>query len=179
MNKIKRTDDVLKTIFNNQIQFLISSCDSFNDNFEEEAIRLATVVRVLLHDTEYSTSLLNQLNLKNIEFYDSASDYDPQNLLETLGLVAIRIGVGKPPKIIVRLDDKPYKKVSFDEYWNKTVIVDSQKNKFKRKNLILNLTSDFINCIYFIGLTLAITVIRIFHQLSQFLPSQNRLFNQI
>lgn len=141
MNKINRTLDDLKTILKNQIQFLKNSCESFDNNFEDEAMRIAAVIRVMLHDTSMSKSLLRQLGLKNIQFRDSATAYDPLNLIPTHGLVGIHLGGGAPPRFSVRLGERPYKLVSFDEWWNKIVIADEQKNKFTRKDLILALTN--------------------------------------
>jgi hypothetical protein len=41
--------------------------------------RLAVSLRVLLHDTNTSHSLLGQLGKKNIKFVDAALDFDPKN----------------------------------------------------------------------------------------------------
>ena len=50
-----------------QLQFLHQSCASYDGGFFDEAIRMATVMRVLLHDTKHSTSLLKHLGRSTIE----------------------------------------------------------------------------------------------------------------
>jgi hypothetical protein len=48
----------------NQLQFLQSSNKVFDDGSETEAIRIAQILRVLLHDTKSGKSLLKSLDLK-------------------------------------------------------------------------------------------------------------------
>ncbi len=45
-----------------QLGFLQRSCNSYDEGFHDEAIRIATVLRVLIHNTRSSTSLLKHLN---------------------------------------------------------------------------------------------------------------------
>ncbi|WP_155854560.1 hypothetical protein [Paenarthrobacter nicotinovorans] len=47
-----------------QLEFLDSSCSAYDAGAPSEAKRLATTVRVLLHDTKLSTSLMRRLGLK-------------------------------------------------------------------------------------------------------------------
>jgi len=41
-----------------QLTFLRNSAASYDAGYSEEALRIGVVIRVLLHDTQYSTSLL-------------------------------------------------------------------------------------------------------------------------
>ena len=61
-------DDQLQT----QVRFLERSCRAFDAGEHDEAIRIATILRVLLHDTEKSTSLLTHLGIKaSLEYVDT------------------------------------------------------------------------------------------------------------
>ncbi len=53
-----------------QILFLQNSCRLYDEGHFEEAIRLAVALRVMLHDTDKSTSLLNHLAAKSIFMLD-------------------------------------------------------------------------------------------------------------
>ncbi|MFJ5956563.1 hypothetical protein ACIQC5_11475 [Paenarthrobacter sp. NPDC092416] len=53
--KLER-DDINRLV--EQLEFLDSSCAAYDSGSRSEAKRLATTVRVLLHDTKQSTSLL-------------------------------------------------------------------------------------------------------------------------
>lgn len=139
---VKQTEDELKSHLKEQIQFLIRSCESYDKGFESEAKRLAVVIRVLLHDTSRSKSLLNLLKMKNILFYDSTVDLPPNVLFAQTGLVRMQIGSSSNElKYIPPLDNDPpervNKKVPFTNWWNKTVFFDINRNKFSRNDLIL------------------------------------------
>ena len=67
----------LKKHLKEQIYFLKRSSESFDNGYESEGKRLAVTLRVLLHDSNKSTSLLSQLNKKDILFYDTATEYYP------------------------------------------------------------------------------------------------------
>ncbi|MDD3012523.1 MAG: hypothetical protein PHC34_02325 [Candidatus Gastranaerophilales bacterium] len=139
--KYEQNDDELRLQLKDQVQFLVNSSKSFDNGFEGAAKRLATTLRVLLHDKNKSISLLTQLNYKNLLFIDTASEYDPDNLISTMGLVAMEVG-SNGAKYVALLDDLPpakaNKKVSFDNWWNKIVFADKNKSTMSRKDLILN-----------------------------------------
>jgi len=146
--KIPQTKKDLLVHLKNQIAFLTNSARSYDKGFEAEAIRLAIAIRILVHDTSESKSLLTQLNKKDILFYDTASVFDPSNLIAHIGLVMIRMkgGMGiSTGEYLAGLDDIPpnklNKKAPFNDWWNKIVIVDSDRNQFTRKSLILNVAN--------------------------------------
>lgn len=75
---MERTHNQLMDALKKQIGFLETSCQGFDSGNEDEALRIATTLRVLVHDTKNSISLLEQLGLKNtMQFIDSAAPIDP------------------------------------------------------------------------------------------------------
>ena len=142
-DSIPQTQQDLERQLQDQIQLMESSASSFVSGFDAEAKHLSLSVRVLLHDTRSSHSLLGLLNRKNIKFYDSSIDYDPANVLTHGGLVAMAIPAtpdSHKPKYIALLDEvpmKPIPQVDFDTWWNKVVFVDRQRRPLTRKELVL------------------------------------------
>lgn len=66
-----------KTHLMRQLGFIRRSCDSYDSGFHDEAIRIAQTIRVLLHDTTASTSLLSLMQQKmNIKLLTTCRD-DP------------------------------------------------------------------------------------------------------
>jgi hypothetical protein len=123
-----------------QIYFLKSSCSAFDNGFKGEAKRLAVVIRVLVHDTKSSKSLLGLLSSKGIYFYNTALPYDPKNLVTHMGLIGLRMN-GNGSEYWPPLDDGPpsrylNKWLTFEEWWDEIVIHD-HKNEFSRRNLVL------------------------------------------
>jgi len=144
MTKYVQTRDELLGHLKDQIAFMKQSTDSYDKGFEGEAKRLAVAIRILVHDTQESKSLLTSLGKKNINFYDSASDYHPNGVVVShSGLVLKKFMFPKGGgEYEAPLDDLPpsrnkNKKVNFDQWWdNRIVIRDSQKNTFTRKDLV-------------------------------------------
>jgi hypothetical protein len=152
MNKYKVTREDLAEHLKDQIKFIIDSSISFDKGSEGEAKRLSTTIRVLLHDTTRSSSLLTQLNRMNILFYDSANPFDPNNLLPSNCLTMIRLakkeGEDFGGDYVAPLENlSPHrsndKKIGFVRWWNKNIVLkDIQGNIFHRKELILTVANQ-------------------------------------
>lgn len=145
MAKIEQTKADLIEHLRDSLGFLEASSASFDTGFLGEAKRLATTIRVLVHDTDKSKSLLGLLKMKTAMGYlNTTHPYDPKNLLSYHGLVGLRmanagssywapLGEGAP--------GQSGKYVFFPEWWNQIVIVDSLKEKFTRRELVLALAN--------------------------------------
>jgi hypothetical protein len=67
-----RDRDELKSLLDEQLDFLRTSADAFDRGVLSEYKRIALVLRVLLHDTSQSRSLLEQLGVKaGLRFLDT------------------------------------------------------------------------------------------------------------
>ncbi len=122
-------------------QFMQMSLSAFDKGFVGEAKRLAVSLRVILHQTNNSHSLLRQLKVQS-GFYDTAHDYDPKNLMTHHGLVGIRIsptGTQFTPHLT---PERHITKQPFPKWWNKIVIVDKNKSEFSRRQLVLALANQ-------------------------------------
>jgi len=135
--KRKRGPHDLEHELGKQIGFLISSSSAFDNGYHDEAVRLATALRVLLHDTTNSRSLLGQLGRKNIQFLDTGEPYSSRNLLTTYRLTYMRID-SSGAQYRPLLDDFPRKRfVGFDEWWDAIVICGRDKRCLSRGDIVL------------------------------------------
>ena len=146
MTKVVQTTADLENHLQEQISFLQASADAYDAGFKGESKRLAVVIRVLLHDTTNSRSLMSLLGIKTMNFLDTSYDYDPRNLVSFAGLVMIRKFPGGAEfvprcKLPPKPKGEPMKFVPFDDWWNKVVVVDNQNNKFRRCDLVLTLSN--------------------------------------
>lgn len=141
--KIPQTQNELENHLDENIQFLELSSDSYDSGFYGEAKRLALTIRVLLHDTNHSKSLLEQLGKKTILFYDSSTENITDGITTYAGLVSTHLGFTKSVEnYIPHLDSHPFKKVNFNEWWNGVVFVDNKKVKFSRKDIVLSVSNQ-------------------------------------
>jgi hypothetical protein len=141
--RIKRDDaDLLKQL-SEQVKFLVVSCALYDKGMHEEAKRLATTIRVLVHDTQRSQSLLLQLNAKTIKFYDTAAPYLPENMLTQSLLLKLRVSPegGAYEPSLYDGSTRP-RKVTFHKWWNSIVLVDESRSTFTRKELVLTVSNQ-------------------------------------
>ncbi|GAA4417591.1 hypothetical protein GCM10023187_50150 [Nibrella viscosa] len=141
----ERTVDDLKEQLKEQIHFLKASSHSFDSGYCREAKRLAVTLRILLHDTRNSKSVLDQLGYKgSIGFIDTCLDLEPDNLLTQCNLLAITSSNSFDG--YVPLLGEGYLGVEhskpFDAWWNKPVLKDSTGKEFTRKELVLYLAEQ-------------------------------------
>ncbi len=122
-----------------QLGFLKASADAFDAGFEGEAKRLAVPLRVLLHDSKNSKSLLGLLGRKDAFFFNTSPPPNRMNRVSHSGLIAMAIG-GSGTRYIAPLDDVPpplIRKTIFDKWWTEAVFVDINRNSLSRRDLVL------------------------------------------
>ena len=55
-----------------QLRFIQRSCAAFDNGAEDEALRIATALRVIFHNTQKSTSLVTHLGFRDAKMLSSA-----------------------------------------------------------------------------------------------------------
>jgi hypothetical protein len=141
-----------KEQFDHQVSFMESSAKAYDDGNEPEAKRLAVSLRVLLHDTKNSHSLLSHLRVKDqLPFTDSAAADPPQRPTVVFafsgGLCIPRMHVqeGKgeatfePPlgNMELRSLSRVHPDLCFEDWWNWPLLTDAEGNTFTRRDFVL------------------------------------------
>lgn len=126
----------LRTHLVEQISFLDASSAAFDAGNSGEAKRLALTIRVLLHETKHSKSLLKQLGFDKIKFVSTAFPFNRRNLMTHWGLLRISLD-DHGARYLPHLGDGQSREVSFDEWWNEIVFKDQGGDAVSRKDLIL------------------------------------------
>lgn len=143
MSDINQTREELLHHLEEQLGFLRLSAESFDEGYLGEAKRMALVIRILVHDTGRSTSLLNQLEMKDIDFLNTASKYNPNNLIAQTLLLSIRISSDSGSQFIANLDNEEKKEwIKFDDWWETIVLSDKYGQTLTRKELILSVADQ-------------------------------------
>ncbi|MGE7434181.1 hypothetical protein [Kitasatospora sp. NPDC001175] len=140
--------DLLQLLEEN-VGFLKASSASFDAGFEAEAKRLAVTMRVLLHDTAQSQSLLGQLGVKHqMLFMDTAEHINPNNLLPSApGLVMMQMATGVGASYIPPLDAVPlapgriHPPADFDSWWADDIARDFSGTLWSRKKFALTMAN--------------------------------------
>lgn len=143
-----------------QLDFLERSSFLFDQGYQDESIRIATTIRVLLHDTKNSTSLLTHLNAKDIKICSTIGKTDDDCFFMIGGLYSMGIVPGTGHRKVERSNEdkknwftilnsgtphhipscyldknEKYETVSIETWINQTVLVTSIKAS--RKDIYL------------------------------------------
>lgn len=146
MKRVPQSEESLVEHLTEQVSFLCTSHKSFDDGFEGEAKRIAHILRVLLHDTRRSFSLLRQLGiLEQFMYRDTSIPWFEQNSngpVDGLTRMVISTEYVKPQ---APLDDLSgaYSNClkNFPNWWSQPVIRDNNDFVFTRRDLILNVAN--------------------------------------
>ncbi len=142
--KYVQTIEELEHHLQDQVMSLKRSSEGFDTGDEFEAPRIASAIRLLVHDTKNSNSLLTQLSKKNIEFYETSTDAYSDNPLTFNGILGILI-TPEGPKYLAPLDDVPPPGptwAQFDDWWNRVIFVDKSKQTMTRRDLVLSVADQ-------------------------------------
>lgn len=157
MSRHRQTDPELMEHLYEQMAFLRRSASHYDDGDFSEAKRLATTLRVLLHDSKQSKSLLTQLVLKNkLRFVDTAGEIQPDqievlpggrfraSIAVAIPLAPIAWGSWKGFRFIARLDDHgtSFRPLRFDRWWNNPAVAIPPNFRLSRANLVLGVANQ-------------------------------------
>lgn len=132
-----------KAALKDQLTFLCSSCASYHTGNKREAVRIATIVRILLHDHRRSSvSLLTHLEAKQRISLSSSVEGDPHpNAPFLTTMVRTRISADATGKASTTygapFDPKNLLTMSVDAWWKQVVYILGQV-RCTRKSLVLD-----------------------------------------
>lgn len=143
--RVQQSEKELLGKLREQITLLRSSADAYDRGVEVEALDLAVRLRVLLHNTSCSRSLLGQLGRNQIDFYDSATMHRFENAVGLWGLTLIRMSTQEGVRHVAPLDSDwgswRDRKVAFGEWWHTQIVVADERGRYTRRDLILNVAN--------------------------------------
>lgn len=143
MAKIALKKTELEEHLEEQIEFLLASCEDYDNGRHSEAKRIAATIRILFHDTGHSKSLLSQLGKKDASFFSSNLPILEQSLTSHSGLIMIGMK-GKDTIYYPKLDEMSFSStwLPFKEWWDEHVFMDGEGNKLSRYDLICYSTNQ-------------------------------------
>ncbi|XKH56411.1 hypothetical protein LG293_14760 [Citricoccus nitrophenolicus] len=124
-----------------QMSFLVASTRLYKAGSIAEAKRLATTIRVLVHDTASSRSLLGQMDVKDKLLWISSGSVDPANLIATFNLAFFNTELGAFVPLAADFIQKVGSLVDFETWWAEPVMKDVTGDKFSRKEIVLALAN--------------------------------------
>jgi hypothetical protein len=128
----------LKALLGRQLKFLQNSSAAFDNGDRDEAIRIATTIRVMIHQTAQSTSLLTLLGGRDTIKLVTAVKPPPTTRgkkilamfdgITTMGMTGLRPA----------LKSAYYSQaVGVEDWWNQLVLVFGPENRWTRRTIVL------------------------------------------
>jgi hypothetical protein len=119
-----------------QMGFLRRSCESFDAGDQAEAVRIATCIRVLVHDTRHSTSLLTHLGAKHIRLRSTVAPIPPNAIVaeRLISWTGGANGIEARPRLRMSATDRF---LPVQEWWLEVVAVPSREHRMTRRDLVL------------------------------------------
>jgi len=118
-----------------QLGFLANSCEAFDGGNEDEGVRIAATLAVILYDSGKSQSLLTHLNLKRIHLVSTSS----MTTYAAIGnLTSLKIDVATTEaRFFPKLDAGPKRDVPFEAWWKREMIFLNKRQKICRRDLVI------------------------------------------
>lgn len=143
---VKRTKEQNEQLLKDIVYVMRRSVDAYDDGYVGEGQRLAIAMLPIIRDTVEMPSILTELGMKECFFYDVCPEYNPSFGLPFSGLATPQIGKTEA-KYRPRLNSNPNlvpKKVSFDAWRNKEVVIDEGKGlHITRERLVTAVANTF------------------------------------
>jgi hypothetical protein len=117
-----------------QLEFLARSCDAFDKGLEDEALRIATSLRVIFHQTTQSTSLLAHVGLADSQMLSSS-----RGLGDYTDFVRYRLSLDSPtPVWALPMLGTAFYKVSVNRWWKHEPVFVHEGEPHPRRLIILS-----------------------------------------
>lgn len=121
-----------------QLQYLANSCDAYDAGHKSEAIRMATVARILIHDTGSSTSLLSHLSANQIPLLSTITGQPDPNMKFFHGMGMAYENSDGTRCLIPSFNICPTKTmIPAKSWWEETVFVLEGGEVLTRKSIVL------------------------------------------
>lgn len=125
-----------------QLGFVSSSCLEFDNGKFHEAKRISVALRIILHDTSKSKSLLRQLTLDQRPMLDTSAPLVMGEILGRTALVGTYLGGQSGSGFFAPLDDSIRKSsIPFPNWWKQVVLDDQRGRQLSRKGLITTMAN--------------------------------------
>ncbi len=143
---IPQTEAELERQFQEQLRFVRRSAEAFDQGEVSEAKRIAVALRVLLHQTKKSHSLLTQTQRVDQQFYSSIEPDNDDNISVYAPLVGL-VTTSSGATVVPRLDDfdfvsKEERMIPFVDWWAQTVYRDTRGRTLSRRELTLTMANQ-------------------------------------
>jgi hypothetical protein len=142
----QNTAEILNAL-SDRFDLLVSACAMFDAQHFVQAKRLAVDLRVLLHHTKASTSILGQLESKDaMLFEDSCGPLSPKLIGSSGALCMPSMSTGWNDSWIPIYERRyltgPLEPKQFEPWWTAPLLRDNRQRTYSRKQMVLGIANQ-------------------------------------
>jgi hypothetical protein len=130
-----RSRSELQQALTEQIDLLTSYCKHYDKGESAYCKPMAATLRMLLHETRMSRSLLGQLHLRIGRFFTVAPALNPRNLLSECGLLILDATAGKWLPNLQVLEGRQ-SRTPFPEWWARPIAKGKARQQMTRMDIV-------------------------------------------
>jgi hypothetical protein len=124
-----------------QLRYLNTSCEAYDNGQLIEAHRIAVSLRVLFHDTSRSKSLASHLGMKDWEIFSTPPSL-VENRISNIRFLSINLDFKSPTPIsCLPALGQQFLRVSLQDWWGVEDAFTLEGKSYSRKDLILSLAN--------------------------------------
>ena len=121
-----------------QHEFMQNSCRAYDTGCKAEAIRIATIIRVLFHDSRWSTSLLSHLGATGIQVLSTVPDRPDGAIEYFFGMGSGELRDDGSVELIPNLDTvPPGRMMAVKDWWQQIVFALRTGESLTRSDIVL------------------------------------------
>ncbi len=120
-----------------QLRFIQRSCTAFDQGTEEEAIRIATALRIIFHDAGRSVSLLAHLALQDGRMLSSARGHG-----DFKDFLAVQLDLSSTTPVILKpMLGSKFSKLSVNQWWKHEPVFVHAGQQYARRKIVLSVAN--------------------------------------
>ncbi len=122
-----------------QLAFIKTSCDRYDEGHVREGVRIATSLRILFHQTTRSTSLLSHLGVSNIALLSTCGVPKPGQQFFPAMTDILLDPTNKRMEYVPKLHVSYERTAPFNDWWFREIVYLSKSDRLRitRKDLVL------------------------------------------
>jgi hypothetical protein len=145
--RVRQSRSDLEALLAEQLRMLRTVSDAYDIGSTECAKYIAVTLRVLLHDTASSHSLLGQLERLDRPFLSTVSPHTHlPGVTQAVSLTGVRHGpsgaVYLPACMMPTGFSWSRRMLSFGDWWTEVVVIVNSNSRFTRRDLVLNVANQ-------------------------------------
>ncbi|WP_336671792.1 hypothetical protein [Tsukamurella sp. USMM236] len=144
MTTTEAPQDRFRRLLTSHLEFLKRSCWLFDQGHEDEALRIATSLRVIFHDSQHATSLLTHLDMKNPTDLMLGTEHTRHGSDWWMDFFVVHLDLNGPDPVRVSAlcQTNRYTGRAIADWWEKEPLFSYENSAYTRRAVVRAMTDQ-------------------------------------